>query len=646
MMAPSDFSDSRIAEVPGLSRREQIRNFLRSLTSPEHLFAGFLGFLIMLLLTRALAIRTARQLDISFLLTTYQDVLLWAAIVWAFYAFFHLTQSEYLRSVIAVVGWLLILGLLGLRMVYLLVFTAVGHPLTYQMMALSGAAVEVSFEEALRVARPMVPAAFICVLLVAEIIWLATPKIGRRLYRRFHTLPCLVMLAGFIGIGHIWMIEHPRDFEFSANPEYVLVTSYLERGFPSVNDSIPTEYFNDFLPSGRRATTFNASPIVLPPASIKHHSLNVVMVVMESVGANHLELYEAPYKSSEVITLARHGIVFEKIYAGEPESSAAMAAIFCSIYPKHSLISIPRGMTNLGIPGLPAVLAGHGYKSAFIHPGPLLYDREKDFLRYHGFAEIVDEPTDTRFSRDAELVPAALKWIKSNQRRPFFLTIWTLDTHHPYRVEAADGYDSGGSHLDRYLEAVRAADALVGRLVGALKEMNLLDDTLVVITGDHGEAFREHGNLVHGFSVYNEEVHIPLIITNPKLIPKETRVSEVGGQLDIAPTLLALLGFDIPPEWQGMSLFAAGRTDRAYLFSTAGNFTLGMVDGNFKYIYDFVTQGAQLYNLATDPGEQRDLAGEAVYSATMAQEHLRLEAWLAFQNNYLARFADSGEQPL
>jgi hypothetical protein len=180
--------------------REQIRTALRNLASPEHLFAGFVGLLVLILLTRALAIRSAGQLDIWFPFISYQDVLLWVGVVWTFYGFFHFTHSVYIRSAIAALGWLLILILLGLRMVYLLIYLAVGHPLTYHMMALSGAAVEVSFEQAIRAARPMVPTAFICIVLIAEIIWLAVPNIGITLYRRFHTLPCVAILAVYIGV--------------------------------------------------------------------------------------------------------------------------------------------------------------------------------------------------------------------------------------------------------------------------------------------------------------------------------------------------------------------------------------------------------------------------------------------------------------
>ena len=76
-----------------------------------------------------------------------------------------------------------------------------------------------------------------------------------------------------------------------------------------------------------------------------------------------------------------------------------------------------------------------------------------------------------------------------------------------------------------------------------LEEMKLANDTLLVITGDHGEAFGEHGRIAHGFTVYDEETRVPLLIVNPLLFPHEVVVNSLGSQVDIAPTLLSLLGY-------------------------------------------------------------------------------------------------------
>jgi arylsulfatase A-like enzyme len=176
--------------------------------------------------------------------------------------------------------------------------------------------------------------------------------------------------------------------------------------------------------------------------------------------------------------------------------------------------------------------------------------------------------------------------------------------------------------------------------------MGLADRTLLVVTGDHGEAFGEHGELIHGGSVYNELVHVPLMIENPKLFPHEVVVDRLMRQIDIAPTLLALLGFNSPASWQGTDVLGADPPARAYLFAGTGNFTFGLVEGNFKYIYNFRRRRTQLYNFVADPEEKNNLAADPAYAKMLKRDHLRLEAWVSFQNRYLAQFENPAHATL
>jgi lipoteichoic acid synthase len=265
----------------------------------------------------------------------------------------------------------------------------------------------------------------------------------------------------------------------------------------------------------------------------------------------------------------------------------------------------------------------------------LTYDRDDEFLISHGFGDVSGLPGSDA-AQDPELLPAALRWIKLDSSRPFFLTLWTHDTHSPYVASPLDHYDVKNDSLNRYLNGVRATDALIGQLARALDEMNLSDNTLFIITGDHGEAFGEHGQFLHGFSVYEEETHIPLMIVNPKLIPHEITVNGISRHVDLAPTLVDLLGYETPQEWQGCTLLASAPR-RAYLFARNGDMSLGVVDGNYKYIDNLTTNRRELYDLKTDPLEANNLARDPAGADMMAREHLRLAAWLAFQNRHIAQ---------
>ena len=121
--------------------------------------------------------------------------------------------------------------------------------------------------------------------------------------------------------------------------------------------------------------------------------------------------------------------------------------------------------------------------------------------------------------------------------------------------------------LNRYLNCVREADAQLGRLFDGLRSRGIADDTLVIVTGDHGEAFDwPHPCVGHGFYVWQESVNVPCVVWNPKLFAAGLhgrRLRTIGGHVDLNPTVTELLGLSPPGCWQGHSLFDASRPPRA-----------------------------------------------------------------------------------
>jgi arylsulfatase A-like enzyme len=213
-----------------------------------------------------------------------------------------------------------------------------------------------------------------------------------------------------------------------------------------------------------------------------------------------------------------------------------------------------------------------------------------------------------------------LEWIDRDPKRPFYGVVWTQQSHHPYDPapgqENVDFFREGPVppddwDLGRYLNTVRDADRQLGRLFAGLRERSLADDTLVVITGDHGETFGDpHPTWGHGFRVYEESVRVPLVIWNPRLFPKGGRSDTVGGHVDVNPTIAHLLGLPPSRTWEGHSLFDPSRPPRAYFYAANDDYLLGVREGDWKYVRNATRGRDELYHLPSDPDEQTNVAAQ------------------------------------
>src|SRR5213079_334128 len=117
----------------------------------------------------------------------------------------------------------------------------------------------------------------------------------------------------------------------------------------------------------------------------------------------------------------------------------------------------------------------------------------------------------------------------------------------------------------------------LGRLFDTVRRLHLDQDTLIVVVGDHGQAFGyPHDTYIQGRTVYEEDVHVPLMIWAPQLYRTGSRSNVIGSQIDLAPTIAELAGVPSAADWQGHSLFEDGRPPRAYFYVAEDHFTLGV----------------------------------------------------------------------
>jgi lipoteichoic acid synthase len=234
--------------------------------------------------------------------------------------------------------------------------------------------------------------------------------------------------------------------------------------------------------------------------------------------------------------------------------------------------------------------------------------------------------------KDDCAVGALSDWLGEAASAPFFAVLWTHMTHYPYMLDGAETRYVRDKDQNRYLNALRSGDRGLGRLMERLDALGLADSTLVVVLGDHGEAFGRHGDRGHGSAVYEANIKIPLVFINRRLFRGET-VDTVGGIVDIAPTVAQLIGVERGAHWQGRSLLAANRPERTYFFTPWGDLTFGFRDANMKYIFNATYNKLEIYDLASDPLETKDLS--AVYPDRISMAKARLAAWVQFQDRFI-----------
>jgi arylsulfatase A-like enzyme len=194
------------------------------------------------------------------------------------------------------------------------------------------------------------------------------------------------------------------------------------------------------------------------------------------------------------------------------------------------------------------------------------------------------------------------------------------------------------------LNLVKEADRQLGRLFDGLRERGLDQDTMVVVTGDHGEAFGEpHPTWGHGSRLYDESVKVPFVVWSPRLVTAGRRVKTVGSHVDVSATIADLVGLPPAESWHGKSLFDRTRSPRAYFYAAHDDYRLGVREGERKYIYNATTGTDLLYDLATDPTEQQNLATQFPDECRRLRQ--RVAAWREYVRRDLEAMKAARSKP-
>ncbi len=406
----------------------------------------------------------------------------------------------------------------------------------------------------------------------------------------------------------------------------------------------------------------SAAPAALPVSAPP----NLVVLMIDTARADHLgyHAYERP-TTPRIDALAAQSVRFMNHYSHSSRTGPAVASLFTGLHPRSHGVVNP--ITHFNAKGtlatdqrtLAEILRERGYRC---------YGVVGNFnvSRRFGFAQGFDAFDFVRPSRAPKLNRSVERLPLQDPTSPFFLYVHYMDPHSTYAAPPPfdtafvdPGYagpiTGAHSQLDEivagtlvaaapdrahltalYDQELRFLDEQIGHLLDHLDELGVAGETLVVLVADHGEEFWDHGSVFHGYTLYEEQLRVPFLVRDPRMAEGRA-VDAITRHVDVLPTLLELLGVPAPekPALQGRSLASHVRGDgpapgdgpvyaqvSIKAAKTVQSYALRV--GPWKWIERREpSAGEELYDLASDPGETRNLVNERPEVAERMRREIR-----------------------
>ncbi|MEW6638839.1 MAG: sulfatase-like hydrolase/transferase, partial [Actinomycetota bacterium] len=350
---------------------------------------------------------------------------------------------------------------------------------------------------------------------------------------------------------------------------------------------------------------------------------NVVIVFLESTRAESTTPYNEELKTTPFMDdLADESLVAERAYAVLPHTSKALVASLCGFAPPLDTKNTESEPGIIPARCIPELLGEQGYKSVFFQSATENFERRRSLVENFGYDEFYPLESMSKEGyqevnyfgyEDEIMLPLSRSWLEKNGgERPFLATYLTVTAHHDYVVP--DRYPmqrfAGDPLLNRYLNILYYQDRFLEKLFQQYKDLGLYEDTIFIVLGDHGEGFGEHGRYQHDNVIYNEGLHIPLIIHDPR-DPDHRRIEPPVSELDILPTVADLLGYRITGgTYPGASILDPPE-ERTLMASCYQERTcLAAIRGDEKYVYHYGNKGEEYFDLSEDPHERENIIAE------------------------------------
>jgi hypothetical protein len=362
---------------------------------------------------------------------------------------------------------------------------------------------------------------------------------------------------------------------------------------------------------GRKIPTIDQLKITRKPQQLNR---SVVVVVLEGIQYRYSSLADKRNKLTPYLaTLAEGGVEFSNARSSLTHTTKALFALLTGRFSSasHDLAeAVPVAKPYVGI--VTILKDKLNYRTAFFQSAMGDFESRPGLVHNLGFDKFWarDDLGDPNSflgylaCDEFSMLRPVTEWIQADER-PFFLTILCSVTHDPYEVP--EWFDTPAKEPveERYRQAIRYTDKFIAALDVELARLNLTDKTIFCVIGDHGEAFGEHGQSGHALIAFDEVLRIPFCLRAPFLVESGAKVGEPVSSIDLAPTLLELLGFETGAVgFDGVNVLGSIPDGRKVYFSGwMQEGPAGFVRGGRKLIYNPTDKTACVYDINTDPFE-------------------------------------------
>lgn len=414
---------------------------------------------------------------------------------------------------------------------------------------------------------------------------------------------------------------------YSALPEPVDMESLLRELTPVVEKrGAEIRASDSFIAPGL------ALPSELSAASRKADGMNVILIVMESTSAQYVDRETTP----NLFRLASTGVRLSQYFTTSTMTHQALYSVLFSEYLpdlRQSLRELYK--KPLPHPSIATALSEAGYRTALFQSGDLDFMDTRyiadGFRVQMGASQVTENKWAWSWGAYEEQTVASLsRWIAENKNGRFFALYSTIFPHHPYFSPSGTAPFGTETIADKYRNSLHYADRCIGGLIDFLEKEGLRERTLIVVIGDHGETVSSLYRFGHGIALTMEEIGVPCILSNPSLFKRPTMSPLQANHLDIAPTILGLLGLPSPKEWIGRNLADEAVPSRPLVVRIQQSRMVGVIDRDVIYSYDEKSGMKRLYKVTGN--DMNALAGEPELSEKFLDRIMLTDRWALWRH--------------